>query len=118
MIATKAIAAISLTGLGGVTAGSAAYLEANPGFLVRETPQLSPPAPLAVAPRVPVTVSVARTPQPEAINMNPVVITAQARRVHRAAPSQPPTAQTACSDWQDLATGPAGRKVRMLCAPH
>lgn len=115
MIATKAVAAILMTGLGSVAAGSAAYLESHSRALVWEAHP--PAAPQALPPprpplRSPIPVSV----EPEAVSLAPVVITARRPRLH-AAPKAPATTIDACSEWHDLATGPAGRKVRTLC-PH
>jgi hypothetical protein len=114
MIVTKAVAAITMTSLGSLAAGTAAYFEANPRALTHETPSARPPPPVVERPA---PVVVAERPAPAAITIEPVVITTSPRRSPKALakPSRP--AQGPCSDWQGMTTGPAGRKVRLLC-PH
>jgi hypothetical protein len=115
MIATKAVAALLMTGLGSLAAGTAAYLTASTQAFVREPPHGPPPPPppampLRVAPSTP------RVVQAEMVSIEPFVITARPHPRQKAvAQKATPTTQGACSDWRDLATGPAGRKVRMLC---
>lgn len=116
MIATKAVAAILMTGLGSLAAGTAAYLNVNPRAFALE------PRHHSAAPPVPAAKPVVQAPAPQAaqtevIAIDPVVITTRPQTHHKMAVVKSPPAQSACSDWQDLATGPAGRKVRLLC-PH
>lgn len=116
MIVTKAVAAIAMTGLGSLAAGTAAYFEANPRALTLETQNDRAPPPVP-EPAAPVPAPVVEQPVDEAVTIDPVVITAPARHAPKALaqPSRP--VDGACSDWQGMTTGPAGRKVRMLC-PH
>jgi hypothetical protein len=116
MIATKAIAAIAMTGLGSLAAGTGAYFQANPHLSTREVQNVQPPSPPPVAVnRAPATV--VQPPIAEALTIDPVVITAPERRPPKALakPTRPVTGP--CSDWQAMTTGPADRKVRLLC-PH
>jgi hypothetical protein len=115
MIVTKAIAAIAMTGIGSLAAGTAAYLEGNPSALTHETAKVrAPPAP-PLEHRVPVRVT--RPAAQEVVVIEPVLITAPERRPPRALAKPVRPVEGPCSDWQGLATGPSGRKVRLLC-PH
>jgi len=115
MIVTKAIAAIAMTGLGSLAAGTAAYFEVNPraqtpvGTHVETAP--TPPRVVEVAPAPVVDRSVS-----EVVTIDPVVITTEHRQPKALARPKRP-ADGPCSDWQAMTTGPADRKVRMLC-PH
>ena len=114
MIVTKAVAAIAMTGLGSLAAGTAAYFEANPRALTHETRQdRAPPPRVLEAPAPP---RVEQPPASDVLTIPPVVITAPVRRAPKALarPSRPPV-EGPCSDWQGMTTGPAGRKVRLLC---
>lgn len=113
MIVTKAVAAIAMTGLGSLAAGSAAYLEANPRALTRETDGMRAPPPAALEARAPVTSM--RPAEREVVVIDPVVITAPGRRPSKALAKPARQVEGPCSDWQGLATGPSGRKVRLLC---
>jgi hypothetical protein len=117
MIGTKAIVAVALTGLGGITTGTAAYLEAHPSaFTHAETGQkaeLLRPAPLPLVERSPNL-----DERSDVLVLEPVLITS--RVGHRAVATvavraKPETENAPCSEWQDLANGPAGRRVRLLC---
>lgn len=115
MIATKAVAAILMTSLGSLAAGTAAYFEANPRFVTHQPePYVPSPKPVQAA-----HVTRAQPPpaEPEIVSVEPVVITARSQAAPKPAAKAPRQSEAACSEWQDLATGPAGRKVRMLC-PH
>jgi len=115
MIATKAVATILMTGLGSLAAGTAAYLDnANPRAYVRE-PSHQPPAPVPPAKPLVVKAPEPRAVEAEMVSIDPVVITTRPQHRHKVAAVKAPAAQHACSEWQDLATGPAGRQVRMLC---
>jgi len=115
MIATKAVAAIAMTSLGSLAAGTAAYIEVNPSALTHETRVEYQPPPTRVLPAPPKAVPAATS---EVVTIDPVVISAPARRAPKALakPARPP-GQGPCSDWQGMTTGPAGRKVRLLCTP-
>ena len=114
MIVTKAVAAIAMTGLGSLAAGTGAYFEANPRLPTQEIQKARPPPPVS---ENPAPAPVAQQPIGEAITIEPVVITAPERRPPKALvkPARPVTGP--CSDWQTVTTGPADRKVRLLC-PH
>lgn len=115
IVTTKAVAAILMTGLGSLAAGSAVYLEANPRAFIREHPAVPVVPPVHVErPLAPPSVSTVSVP--ETVTVDPVVITGRRRAPGVIAPT-PTSVQAPCSEWQGLATGPAGRKVRMLC-PH
>ena len=119
MIGTKAIVAVVLTGLGGITTGTAAYLQAHPrAFTHVEMGQKAEPV-LQAAPAPPAKPSVRVEEHSDALRLEPVLITSRVR--HRAAPvataHEPESASAPCSEWKDLATGPAGRRVRLLCQP-
>ena len=118
MIGTKAIVAIALTGLGGLTTGTAAYLEGHPGAFTHaamgQSPEPLQPAPIPLRERSPVFEEESSS---DVLMLEPVVITSRPRHAQRAVTATVKTEPTsaACSEWQDLATGPAGRKVRLLC---
>jgi hypothetical protein len=116
MIATKAVAAILMTSLGSFAAGTAAYMEVNPPLPAHEPRPYVPERPAPVAHH---EARVVTSPSDEAttVVIEPVVIESRKHPAPKAAPRAAPVTQAACSEWQDLATGPAGRKVRMLC-PH
>jgi hypothetical protein len=117
MIGTKAIAAIALTGLGGLTTGTAAYLEARPRAFshaeMGQSAEVSHPAPIPLSNQT----AVIDDRDSDVLMLEPVVITSRPRHRERvvtaSVKSEPENA--ACSDWQALATGPAGRRVRLLC---
>lgn len=117
MIGAKAMLAVMLTGVGGITTGTAAYLEAHPrAFTDVETGQraeLVQPAPFQRIDRSPVL----DERKSGVLTLETVEITVQVpRRAHAVealAKSESVTAP--CSEWQDLATGPMGRRVRLLC---
>ena len=114
MIVTKAVAAIAMTGLGSLAAGTGAYFQANPRLPTREVQNVrAPPPPPVAENRAPAPV--VQPPIAEALTIEPVVITARERRPPKALaqPSRPVTGP--CSDWQTMTTGPADRKVRLLC---
>ncbi len=113
MIATKAVAAILMTSLGSFAAGTAAYLETNPRFMTHQPePYVAPPKPMHAA-------HVTRVQRPRAepitVTIDPVVIMARASAAPKPFAKAARRSEGACSEWQDLATGPAGRKVRLLC---
>lgn len=117
MIGAKAMVAVMLAGVGGVTTGTAAYVEAHPrAFTHVETgprAELVQPAPFQRIDRSPVV----DERKSDVITLETVEITVQvphrARAVKALAKSESVTAP--CSQWQDLATGPMGRRVRLLC---
>ena len=117
MIGAKAMVAVMLTGLGGVTTGTAAYLETHPQAFTHV--EMGQRAELVQSPPSP---RVERSPvlderTSNVVTLETVEITAgvprQTHAVAALAKSEPVTAP--CSEWQDLATGPAGRRVRLLC---
>jgi hypothetical protein len=112
MIAIKAVAAITMTGLGSLAAGTGAYFEMNPRAMTREVQ--TERAPPAIVP-APVLAPVVEKQTDEVLTIDPVVITGRERRAPKAVaePSRP--VEGPCSDWQGMTTGPAGRKVRLLC---
>jgi hypothetical protein len=114
MIAAKAITALLMTGLGSMAAGTAAYLEANPNALTLESrPQMVVPEPVRPEPAPPPVIE--RPPQSDMVFVDPVVITGREHRAPKALARPPKPVEGPCSDWQGLVTGPAGRKVRLLC---
>ena len=121
MIGTKAVVAVALTSLGGLTSGTAAYLEGHPGAFNRaamgQSSELLQPAPIPLRERSPV---LQEDSSSDVLMLEPVVITSRPRRGHHtvAAALKTEGSQGApCSEWKDLVTGPAGRRVRLLC-PH
>ena len=118
MIVTKAVAAIAMTSLGSLAAGTAAYYEANPRAPTQYVPYVpyvpkAQPPPVAEKP-APAPV-VAAQPVSDVLAIDPVVITARERRPPKALAKPSRTIVGPCSDWQAMTTGPADRKVRMLC---
>lgn len=128
MFTAKALVALTLTALGGATAGTVVYIQThppNPATLPAE-----PAAPMEkTAFRPPVSLA---PPEPEAtrsVTLEPVQITAPLPPRKVAAPArrkrapvataaaEPEPASVVCSDWRDLESGPAGRRVRSLCTP-
>lgn len=116
MIVTKAVAAILMTSLGSMAAGTAAYFEANPRFMTHQPEPYVPPPPTPLH-AAHVTRIQPLPREPESVSIEPVVITSRPHSAPKAAVKARSQSEGACSEWQDLATGPAGRKVRMLC-PH
>ena|SRR5689334_1917720 len=120
MIGTKAIVAVALTSLGGLTSGTAAYLEGHPGAFNRasmgQSSELLQPAPIPLRERSPVLEDESSS---DVLVLAPVMITSRPRHGHRAVTTSVKTERTSapCSEWQDLATGPAGRQVRLICPP-
>lgn len=114
MIATKAVAAILMTSLGSFAAGTAAYYESNPQSPIHQPEPYVPLVPKPVA-HVPVRAPVSPPSEAKIVTLDPIIITScEPHRV--AAPRNVEAAtQAPCSEWQELASGPAGRKVRMLC---
>ena len=120
MISVKAVATLALTSMGGFAGGTATYLETHPGvFIGRTDGHLA--TLLKVAPNR-TAVHVVPAPGPHIVKLAPVMITTDLR--HPTARVEPVTTSiegdtasngVPCSGWQDLATGPEGRKVRMLC---
>jgi hypothetical protein len=117
MIATKAVAAILMTGLGSLAAGTAAYFDANPRAPAHETKRdRAPPSTPAPLVPVPIRVVVEQPPvQNDVLMIDPVVITGRELRPPKALAKPVKQVQGPCSDWQGLATGPSERKVRLLC---
>jgi hypothetical protein len=119
MIGAKAMVAVMLTGLGGITTGTAAYLEAHPRTFTHveraQRTELVQPAPFLRVERSPVLDE--RTSN--VVTLETVEITARVPlRTHAVAALMKSESVTApCSGWQDLATGPEGRRVRLLCQP-
>lgn len=118
MIGTKAIVAVALTGLGGLTTGTAAYVEAHPGAFTRasmgQSSELLQPAPIPLRERSPV---LEEDSSSDVLMLAPVTITSRPRHRQHAVTATVKTESPSapCSDWKDLATGPAGRRVRLLC---
>lgn len=116
MIVTKAVAAITMTGLGSLAAGTAAYFEANPRATTHEVKAERAPPAVAKTP-APARARVVEQATNDVLTIDPVVINVPVRRAPKAVAKPPPPVQGPCSDWQGMTTGPAGRKVRLLC-PH
>jgi hypothetical protein len=113
MIVTKAIAAILMMGFGSLAAGGAAYVNTHPHALTRAEPL----APLAPKPIEATQIHRIQTLPAEfgVVTIEPVIVIGRVYRQPKAPRTSSPAVQGPCSQWQDLATGPAGRKVRMLC---
>ena len=117
MISIKAIAAISLTGLGAAAMSADVYLanHATPA-----PPDLTPEPPRTFHPLVVPTPAPA--PVATVVTLEPVTILASApaprvaRRVSKPAPA--PRELVPCSEWRSLESGPAGHRVQTLCVPH
>jgi hypothetical protein len=117
MIGAKAVVAVMLTGLGSIATGTAAYLEAQPRTSTHvemgQRAELVQPAPFLRVERSPVL----DAPTSNVVTLETVEVTAWVqRRTHAVAALVKSESVTApCAEWQDLATGPAGRRVRLLC---
>jgi hypothetical protein len=117
MISVKVIATLALTSMGGFAGGTATYLETHPGvFIGRTEGHLA--TLLKVAPNR-TAVHVIPAPAPHVVKLEPVLITTELHPAHAQAAMriEGVTASNGvpCSGWQDLAMGPEGRKVRLLC---
>lgn len=118
MIGTKAVLAMTLMTAGGATGASVAYMQTHPLAFTGGAARIVtlPPTvvrPLATASIPPEVDQV--VVEDHVVVMEPVTIIASIppRHVARAAP--PPADPAPCSEWTGLATGPEGRRVRMLC---
>jgi hypothetical protein len=118
MITMKAIAAISLTGLGAGTMSTDMYLASH----ATSTPPAMPveaKSPPAFVPAEPPPSRAAGS----VVTLEPVTIYASAalarvvRRTPQAAAPAQPRELVPCSDWRSLESGPAGHRVQSLCAP-
>lgn len=118
MISIKAIAAISLTGLGAAAMSADVYLASHTTTIPPEAreptrsfnalvPERSLPSP---------------APTEAVVTLEPVTIYASAgapRSVHRALKVAPQARELVpCSEWRALESGPAGHRVQALCIPH
>jgi hypothetical protein len=118
MISAKVLTTLALTTFSGFSGATAVYLETHPGvFIGRTEGHLA--TLLKVAPN---RTAVHVVPAPaHVVQLEPVMITTELREpgAHASAimSLEGDTASNSvpCSGWQDLATGPEGRKVRMLC---
>ena len=120
MFATKAVLALSLFAMGGAATGTAVYLDARPSAFTHPAPRLARPS-------VPARLATPRkevSAEPEAskvVVLDPVsvIVAVPKKRVHaiHATRAVERAGVAPCSGWQSLATGPEGRRVRLLCNP-
>ena len=121
MISIKAIAAISLTGLGAAAMSADVYLASHTTTVPAEAREPT----RGFHPRVPArSVPSAPSPAPAeaVVTLQPVTIYASAgvpRSVRRALKAAPEARELVpCSEWRSLESGPAGHRVQALCIPH
>src|SRR6266487_2116559 len=103
MIGTKAIVAIALTSLGGLTSGTAAYLEGHPGAFnhasMGQSSELLRPAPMPLRERSPVLQEEVSS---DVLMLEPVVITSRPRHRQRTVTTAVKTESggAPCSEWK------------------
>ena len=116
-MSAKAIFTIAILAAGTAAAGTVVYMQVNPRAFTS-----AKPAPVASEPEASnVTVeplkektAITESRLDEPVIIEPVLISAPQRA--KKARTSKVTKLIPCSDWQGLATGPAGRQVRGLCA--
>ena len=120
MISAKVLAVVALTAFSGFAGATTVYLETHPGvFIGRTEGHLA--TVLKVAPNR-TAVHVVPATAPRLVQLEPVLFTTELHRssahAEAAMDVEGDTASNGvpCSGWQDLVTGPEGRKVRMLCS--
>jgi hypothetical protein len=113
MITTKAVLAVTLMTAGSVTGASVAYLQMHPRALTGETARVVAIPETIVRPPAPVSALPDEEPS-RVVMLDPVTVYGTIH--HRAtAVATEPSPAAPCSDWTSLATGPEGRRVRLLC---
>ena len=115
-MSAKAMFAIAILAAGTAAAGTVVYMQVNPRAFTSARP-----APVASEPETNVTVeplkkeaAIVESRLDEPVVIEPVLVSATPQRAKNARTSKVKKL-VPCSDWQGLATGPAGRQVRGLC---
>jgi hypothetical protein len=116
-MSAKAMFAIAIMAAGTAAAGTVVYMQVNPRAFTsaRPAPVASEPetSNVTLAP-VKEETAIAESRLDEPVSIEPVLVSATPQRAKKARASKVKKL-IPCSDWQGLATGPAGRQVRGLC---
>ena len=115
-MSAKAMFAIAILAAGTAAAGTVVYMQVNPrAFTSATAPVASEPetSNVTLEPLKEET-AIAESRLDEPVVIEPVLVSATPQRAKNARTSKVKKL-VPCSDWQGLATGPAGRQVRGLC---